>query len=90
LDQPYSITVYPGSDATFLLYEDDGLSFNYRKGEWTGIQMDWSERGRVLSLRLADGSRMLLSSRKEFEIKLATTGTLRKIVFEGKRVEVKL
>jgi alpha-glucosidase/alpha-D-xyloside xylohydrolase len=90
LDQPYSITVYPGSDATFLLYEDDGLSFNYRKGEWTGIQMDWSERGRVLSLRLADGSRMLSSSRKEFEIKLATTGTLRKIVFEGKRGEVKL
>jgi alpha-glucosidase (family GH31 glycosyl hydrolase) len=41
LDQPYSVDVYPGTDASFLLYEDDGVSFNYRTGEWTGIQMDW-------------------------------------------------
>jgi alpha-glucosidase (family GH31 glycosyl hydrolase) len=39
VDGPLSISIYPGADASFLLYEDDGRSFNYRKGEWLGIQM---------------------------------------------------
>jgi alpha-glucosidase (family GH31 glycosyl hydrolase) len=33
-DQSLSISIYPGADGSFLLYEDDGRSFNYRKGEW--------------------------------------------------------
>ena len=33
----------PGADASFLLYEDDGTSFNYRNGEWMGIQMAWDD-----------------------------------------------
>jgi len=69
--QPYSVAIYPGTDASFLLYEDDGVSFNYRTGEWTGIQMNWRESGQVLIFGLAEGSRMLPSSRREFEVKLA-------------------
>jgi alpha-glucosidase/alpha-D-xyloside xylohydrolase len=87
-DQPYSITVYPGADATFLLYEDDGTSFGYRNGDWMGIQMNWSESGRRLTLRLAEGSRMLPAGRREFEVKLVTSTTSRKVAFQGKQVEV--
>ena len=36
VDGPLAVTVYPGADGAFLLYEDDGSSFNYRKGEWMG------------------------------------------------------
>ena len=46
-----SVSVYPGADAAFLLYEDDGTSFNYRKGEWMGIQMTWNDNGRTLNLQ---------------------------------------
>ncbi len=88
-DQPLSIIVYPGADTSFLLYEDDGTSFNYRTGEWMGIQMEWSEPGRMLTLRLAEASRMLPPSRREIEIKLATNGTMRKLTFAGTPVEVK-
>jgi alpha-glucosidase (family GH31 glycosyl hydrolase) len=41
VDEPLSVSIYPGADASFLLYEDDGASFNYRPGEWMGIQMAW-------------------------------------------------
>src|SRR5208282_4869904 len=34
VDQPTEIQVYPGADGGFLLYEDDGRSFNYRHDEW--------------------------------------------------------
>ncbi|HZS99246.1 MAG TPA: TIM-barrel domain-containing protein [Terriglobales bacterium] len=87
-DQPLSITVYPGRDASFLLYEDDGTSFNYRKGDWMGIQMDWNESGRTLSLRLAEGSRMLPPLRRDIEIRVVTGGAGRKLTFDGQPIKV--
>ncbi len=89
-DQPLSVTVYPGTDASFLLYEDDGTSFSYRKGEWMGVQMDWSESGRTLTLRLAEGSRMLPPASREIEVKVVTSGPLRRLTFDGKPVKVSL
>jgi alpha-glucosidase (family GH31 glycosyl hydrolase) len=87
VDQPLSVSIYPGSDGSFLLYEDDGSSFNYRKGEWTGIQMDWNDRRRVLTLGLADGSRMLSPARRKIDIKLQEeTHTAE---FDGHKIEVK-
>ena len=53
VDGPLSVTIYPGADGSFLLYEDDGRSFNCRKGDWMGIKMAWSDSRRVLSLHVA-------------------------------------
>ena len=89
-DQRLSITVYPGADASFLLYEDDGISFNYRTGEWMGIRMDWNEWRRMLTLRLADGSRMQPPAGRDIEVKLAPGGTIHRLTFGGETVEVKL
>ena len=86
VEGPLSISVYPGADASFLLYEDDGNSFNYRKGEWMGIQMQWNEARRVLKLELASGSRMLAPARRDIEVKVGST--VRRAVFEGRAVEV--
>jgi len=86
-DLPLSISIYSGTDASFLLYEDDGGSFNYRKGEWMGVQMNWSERRRSLSLRLAPDSRMLPPLRRTVEARLGET--VRSLVFDGGPVDVK-
>jgi alpha-glucosidase (family GH31 glycosyl hydrolase) len=86
-DQPLAILIYPGNDASFLLYEDDGKSFDYRKGEWTGIQMAWNDSRRMLSLRLAVGSRLLPPLRRNIDVKL--NQTTQPIVFEGHPVEVR-
>jgi alpha-glucosidase (family GH31 glycosyl hydrolase) len=88
VDQPLSVTIYPGNDAAFLLYEDDGVSFNYRKGEWMGIEMKWEDAPRILSLRLASGSKMLAPMRRSIEIKLANA--VRTLVFDGHAVSAKL
>jgi alpha-glucosidase (family GH31 glycosyl hydrolase) len=87
VDQPLSISIYPGADASFLLYEDDGSSFNYRKGEWMGIQMAWNDASRVLTMHLASGARMLPPLRRNIEVKLDQT--TRAVVFEGHPLEVK-
>ncbi len=86
VDQPLSISIYPGADASFLLYEDDGASFNYRKGEWMGIQLDWHDATRTLTLRLAGGSRMLPPLRRNLDVKLAQE--IRTVVFDGTLLKV--
>jgi alpha-glucosidase (family GH31 glycosyl hydrolase) len=86
VDEPLSISIYPGADASFLLYEDDGTSFDYRKGEWMGTQMAWDDTRKILGLRLAPGSRM--SSPKSRAIKVQLAEVTRNITFDGKPVEV--
>ena len=86
VDQPLFISIYPGADGSFLLYEDDGKSFNYRKGEWMGVQMKWNDSRRVLTLHLASGSRVLPPLQRNIEVKL--NQTTRPVVFDGRPVEV--
>jgi len=87
-DEPLTISIYPGADASFLLYEDDGKSFDYRNGEWMGLQMSWADSQRVLSLKLADGSRMRAPLRRNLAITI--NQTTRQVEFDGKRIEIRL
>jgi alpha-glucosidase (family GH31 glycosyl hydrolase) len=84
--QPLSVSIYPGAEAVFRLYEDDGSSFNYRKGEWMGIHMEWNDSRRSLTLRLEPNSRMLPPLRRNIELKLGEM--LRPVDFDGTRVEM--
>jgi alpha-glucosidase (family GH31 glycosyl hydrolase) len=93
VDQPLSIQIFPGADGSFMLYEDDGRSFNYRHGEWMGVQMSWNDARRVLSLHLAKGSRMLPPLRRKLEVTLANArrdehGPTRSVVLDGRPLEV--
>ena len=56
-DAPITLNVYPGADGTFDLYEDDGRSFAYKRGEWTGLSLKWSDAPRRLRVTLTPGSR---------------------------------
>ena len=67
-DSPLTLRLYPGADGRFLLYEDDGLSFTYRKGDWMGIELGWNDQERRLTLRLADGSRMRPPLQRKIEV----------------------
>ena len=46
-----SIEVYTGADGSYLLYEDDGISLGYMKGENTITDIRWDDRSRTLSAR---------------------------------------
>jgi alpha-glucosidase (family GH31 glycosyl hydrolase) len=86
IDDPLTIRVYPGADTSFLLYEDDGISFDYRKGHWKGIEMTWDEKHRTLELKLAPGSRMESPQPQSLNVQLL--GQNKSVVFAGKTVSV--
>lgn len=90
VEAPLSLTVFPGADGAYALYEDDGRSFDYRKGEWMRIEMVWRDVDRRLTLRLAKGARMLPPERRSIEVRLAGSKDVKKLTFEGKPVEVRL
>jgi alpha-glucosidase/alpha-D-xyloside xylohydrolase len=89
-DGPLTLWVHPGANGAFSLYEDDGKTFNYRKGEFMRVEIAWNDAQRRLRLNLAPGSRMMGAARRRMVVKVAGESASRDLVFEGKSVEVKL
>jgi len=90
VEGPLSLTVYPGADGATGIYEDDGRSFDYRKGQFMRIAATWQDSGRRLTLTLAPGSRMLPPASRTIEVKLAGQPTGKTVAFTGKPVDVRL
>ena len=90
VDSPLTLVVYPGANGAFTLYEDDGKTFNHRKGEWMRIAMTWRDAERRLSLRLAPGSRILPPVRRPIEVRIAGQSSARAITFEGRPMNLRL
>jgi alpha-glucosidase (family GH31 glycosyl hydrolase) len=90
VDGPLEIWVHPGADGAFSLYEDDGTSFDFRKGEFMRMNIAWNDRQRRLSMRLANGSKMLAPAKRNIVVRVAGESVTREAVFEGRPIEVKL
>jgi alpha-glucosidase/alpha-D-xyloside xylohydrolase len=90
VDEPLSLQIYPGADGAFMMYEDDGMSFEHEQGAWMGVDMRWTDRERRLELRLARGSRMLTSTPRRITVRLVGTQTTRDVTFTGQPLQVRL
>jgi alpha-glucosidase (family GH31 glycosyl hydrolase) len=85
---PPTLRIYPGADGHFRLYEDDGVSFAYRRGDWMGIDLAWDDRGKRLTLQLADGSRMRPPIPREIIVERVGEKTTSSLKFAGTPVEL--
>jgi alpha-glucosidase (family GH31 glycosyl hydrolase) len=90
VEGPLTLVVYPGADGTSSVYEDDGRSFDYRKGQFMRIAVAWRDEGRRLTLTLAPGSRMLPPGTRNIEVVIAGQTAGKPVRFNGKPVEVRL
>src|SRR5215469_15069673 len=90
VDGPLELWVHPGADGAFSLYEDDGKTFDFRKGEFMRMNIAWNDRQRRLSMRLASGSKMLAPSKRNIVVRVAGESTRHEVVFEGRPLEVKV
>jgi alpha-D-xyloside xylohydrolase len=52
---PIELRVYPGRDANFVLYDDEGDNYNYEKGAHLTIPMQWSEASKTLTIGPSQG-----------------------------------
>ena len=79
VDGPTELQVYPGANGNFLLYDDDGSTFDHRKGAWTTIQIAYNDQRRTLSLRAGHGT-----PKRKFQV------NGKEVEFNGRPLEVKL
>jgi alpha-D-xyloside xylohydrolase len=45
------IRIYEGADGHFTLYEDEGDNYNYEKGKYATIDLEWNDRSRTLLIK---------------------------------------
>jgi len=90
VEGPFSVTVYPGANGAFALYDDDGKTFDYRRGDWMRIAMTWTDASRTFAVRLGAGSRMRAASLRPIDVRVAGSRDVRRLEFAGQPVEVKL
>lgn len=53
---PLTLFVYTGKDASFTLYEDEGVNYNYEKGAFSTIDFNYNELGKILTVNERKGS----------------------------------
>nr|MCR5179884.1 DUF5110 domain-containing protein [Bacteroidaceae bacterium] len=62
------IRVYPGADATFTLYEDEGDNYNYERGAFTEIPFQWNDKTRQLTIGVRKGEFPGMLQQRRFTI----------------------
>jgi alpha-glucosidase/alpha-D-xyloside xylohydrolase len=90
VDAPIALWVHPGAGGSFSMYEDDGKTFDHRKGEFMRINLAWNDRQRRLSARLASGSKMIGTASRNFVVRIAGESATREFQFHGRPIEIKL
>jgi alpha-glucosidase/alpha-D-xyloside xylohydrolase len=89
-DGPLTLVVYPGIDSQSSVYEDDGLTLGYQRGEWMRILADWDDSDRRLTLRLADGSQRLEPMPRRVVVRIAGESATREVMFDGSPIGIHL
>ena len=84
------VVVYPGSDGTFTLYEDEGDSYRYEQGAYSTIPMKWNDKKRELTIQRRQGQFPGMLTKRTFRIRLAGTEAVKTIAYDGKEAKVKL
>ncbi|MGH9588998.1 MAG: TIM-barrel domain-containing protein [Terracidiphilus sp.] len=87
-EEPVTLRVYPGGDGKFSWYEDDGISFRYRQGEFTRIECTWEDSSRKLTLEWAQGSR--LSPGKRVRIQAMDNAQIKTAVLAERSTVIRL
>ena len=84
-----TLQVYPGADATFTLYEDEGDGYQYEKGVRSTILLSWNDKARTLTVGQREGSFPGMLQERQFTVTLPN-GTTRTVRYNGKKVSVKM
>ncbi|MBO4896559.1 MAG: DUF5110 domain-containing protein [Prevotella sp.] len=83
------IRIYPGADAEFSLYEDEGDGYNYEQGYYSNIIFTWTDRTRTLHISARQGGFKGMILERKFTLVLPD-GTTKTIDYNGNQVTVKL
>jgi alpha-D-xyloside xylohydrolase len=97
-DAPVELRIYPGHDASFKIYEDDGTTYDYEKGLSATIPIDWNDKTRVLTIGARHGHYPGMETHRKFSITMvdpahglgeAVSEPSRSVQYDGTSEEVR-
>jgi len=83
------IRIYPGADADFTLYEDEGDSYDYEQGASATISFHWDDRSRTLTIGKRVGSFDGMLQTRTFSVRLVGGDSARSVTYKGTKISVK-
>ena len=86
--QSLNVRIYPGADASFTLYEDEGDNYNYETRLYTEIPFQWNEATRTLTIGKRTGHFPGYITNRTFVISLPD-GTQKTVKYSGNTKKIK-
>jgi alpha-D-xyloside xylohydrolase len=97
---PIELRICPGANGSFTLYEDEGVNYNYEKGEYTTIPFTWEDKTKTLIIGRRQGQFHGVSNGRIFRVTLVRPGhgvgielgeeSDREVRYSGEAIRVKL
>lgn len=90
------IRIYPGKDASYVLYEDEGDNYNYEKGKYSLIKFEWNDKKRILKVNKRTGDFDGMVKNKHFKIVKIGKGdderqnVIKEVTYIGDMVQIEL
>lgn len=83
------INIYPGDNAEFTLYEDEGTNYNYEQGLFSTIRFIWNDKSRTLTIGKRNGYFPGMLDSRKFIVRVV--GDTEKCVnYNGKAFKLKI
>ena len=86
VDGPVVFNIYPGADASFTLYEDEGVNYNYEDGAYSTIALHWNDTDRCLTIGKRNGSFNGMEKERTFSVCLM--GETITVTYNGKETTI--
>jgi alpha-D-xyloside xylohydrolase len=65
---PIRLFIYTGTNGSFTLYEDENANYNYEKGKFSTIVMNYNEKRKELKIGKREGEFLGMLTKRTFEI----------------------
>jgi alpha-D-xyloside xylohydrolase len=84
-----TLQVYPGADASFTLYEDEGDGYGYQQGAYTEIPIAWNEKSHTLTIGKRKGTYPGMLATRTFQVRIPGAAPV-SVTYSGKEKKVKI
>jgi alpha-D-xyloside xylohydrolase len=81
---PITLNIYTGESGIFDLYEDDGTSYGYTRGEWSRIRIRYDEASGTLSIGAREGAFPGMANNRTFAVRWISGPTSTAVRFDAK------
>ena len=86
-----TIKVFAGANGSYTVYEDEGTNYNYEKGQYSNIRMDWDNKKKRLTIGKREGSFQGMIEKRPVRIQLISEEGIEEqnISYEGEKIVIR-